>query len=254
MLAMARALPTRPGTRLSMRLPDTLIEGRLVRRYKRFLADVELADGTVATAHCANPGAMLGLNAPGNRVLLSASTNPARKLGFSWELVEADLPGGPQWVGIDTMRPNALVAEAFQAKLLAPLAGYTALKPEVRYAKASRVDFLATGEGVVPCHVEVKNCHLLRRPGLAEFPDCVAARSARHMDDLAEVVAQGGRAMVIVVVQMQATRFDVARDLDPAFDRAFRHARAAGVSVHAYRCRISREEIAIAQEIPVLDP
>lgn len=237
-----------------MRLPHPLIEGRLVQRYKRFLADVELADGTLVTAHCANPGAMLGLKAPGNRVLLSASTNPSRKLGFSWELVEADLPGGRQWVGINTMRPNALVAEAFRGGRLAPLAGYTALRPEVRYAKASRVDFLATGEGLAPCHVEVKNCHLMRDAGLAEFPDCVAARSARHMDDLAQVVANGGRAMVIVVVQMQATRFDVARDLDPTFDRAFRHARAAGVSVHAYRCRISREDISIADEIPVLDP
>ena len=237
-----------------MRLPETLIEGRLVRRYKRFLADVELADGTQVTAHCANPGAMLGLDAAGNRVLLSVSTNSARKLGFSWELVEADLPCGRQWVGIDTMRPNALVAEAFRDGRLAPLAGYTVLRPEVRYAKASRVDFLATGEGLAPCHVEVKNCHLMREPGLAEFPDCVAARSARHMDDLAQVVADGGRAMVIIVVQMRAARFDVARDLDPAFDRAFRRARAAGVSVHAYRCRISREDVSIAEAIPVLNP
>ncbi|WP_375407740.1 DNA/RNA nuclease SfsA [uncultured Methylobacterium sp.] len=234
-----------------MRLPEMLIEGRLVQRYKRFLADVELADGTVITAHCANPGAMLGLNAPGNRVLLSASTNPSRKLGYSWELVDADLPGGRQWVGINTMRPNALVAEAFHERRLAPLAGYTVLRPEVRYAKASRVDFLAQGDGLPPCHVEVKNCHLMRDAGLAEFPDCVAARSARHMNDLAQVVADGGRAMVIVVVQMQAERFDVARDLDPAFDRAFQAARGAGVAVHAYRCRVTREEITVAEEITV---
>lgn len=234
-----------------MRLPEPLIEGRLVQRYKRFLADVELTDGTMVTAHCANPGAMLGLNAPGNRVLLSASTNPSRKLGFSWELVEADLPGGRQWIGINTMRPNALVAEAFRDGRLAPLAGYTALRPEVRYAKASRVDFLAQGEGLPPCHVEVKNCHLMREADLAEFPDCVAARSARHMADLAQVVAEGGRAMVIIVVQMQATRFDVARDLDPAFDRAFQAARRAGVAVHAYRCRVTREEVALAEEIAV---
>lgn len=234
-----------------MRLPEPLIEGRLVQRYKRFLADVELADSTLVTAHCANPGAMLGLDAPGNRVLLSASTNPSRKLGFSWELIEADLPGGRQWVGVDTMRPNALVAEAFREGRLAPLAGYTVLRPEVRYAKASRVDFLATGEGLTPCHVEVKNCHLMRHAGLAEFPDCVAARSARHMDDLAQVVADGGRAMVIVIVQMQAKRFDVARDLDPAFDRAFQAARRAGVAVHAYRCRVTPEEVTIAEEIAV---
>lgn len=234
-----------------MRFPAPLIEGRLVRRYKRFLADIELADGTQVTAHCANPGAMLGLVTTGNRVLLSASTTPKRKLGFSFELVEAGLPGGRQWVGVDTMRPNALVAEAFHAGHLAPLAGYTALRPEVRYAEASRVDFLAQGEGVPPCHVEVKNCHLMRRPGLAEFPDCVAARSARHMADLAQVVADGGRAVVIVVVQMRADSFDVARDLDPAFDRAFQAARRGGVAVHAYRCRVTPEEVAIAEEIPV---
>lgn len=234
-----------------MRFPTTLIEGRLVQRYKRFLADVELADGRLVTAHCANPGAMLGLRTAGNRVLLSVSTNPARKLGYSWELVEADLPGGPQWVGINTMRPNALVAEAFRGGHLGPLAGYTVLRPEVRYAKASRVDFLAQGEGLPACHVEVKNCHLMREPGLAEFPDCIAARSARHMGDLAQVVAEGCRAVVIIVVQMAAERFDVARDLDPAFDRAFQAAREAGVSVHAYRCRVTPEEVAIAEEIPV---
>jgi len=234
-----------------MHFPQPLTRGVLVARYKRFFADVALDDGREITAHCPNPGAMLGLNTPGNRVLLSASTNPSRKLGFSWELVEADFPGGRQWVGIDTMRPNALVAEAFRGGRLAPLAGYTTLRPEVRYAKASRVDFLATGEGLAPCHVEVKNCHLMRDAGLAEFPDCVAARSARHMDDLAQVVADGGRAMVIVVVQMQATRFDVARDLDPAFDRAFQAARRAGVAVHAYRCRVTPAEVTIAEEIAV---
>lgn len=237
-----------------MRFSAPLIAGRLVRRYKRFLADIELAEGGLVTAHCANPGAMLGLVAPGARVLLSASTNPARKLGFSWELVEADLPGGPQWVGINTLRPNALVAEAFAAGHLAPLAGYETLRPEVRYGRASRVDFLATGEGMPPCHVEVKNCHLLRRPGLAEFPDCVAARSARHMDDLTEVVARGGRAMLVVVVQMRAERFDVARDIDPAFDRAFARAARGGVEIHAYRCRVDPTEVTIADAIPVLLP
>jgi sugar fermentation stimulation protein A len=237
-----------------MRFSAPLIEGRLVQRYKRFLADVDLADGTRVTAHCANPGAMLGLNAPGSRVLLSPSNSPTRKLNYSWELVEADLPGGPQWVGINTMRPNALVAEAFFAGHLAPLSGYTALKPEVRYGTASRVDFLASGEGLPAVHVEVKNCHLMRQADLAEFPDCIAARSARHMRDLAEVVVQGGRAVLIVVVQMQAGAFDVARDLDPAFDRAFREARRAGVETYAYRCRIDSTEVTIADAIPIVTP
>lgn len=235
-----------------MRFQRPLIEARLVRRYKRFLADVVLSDGTAVTAHCANPGAMLGLNVPGSRVLLSTSDSKTRKLPYSWELVEADLTGGPQWVGINTMRPNALVAEAFWAGALAPLAGYTGLRPEVAYGTASRIDFLATGEGLPPCHVEVKNCHLMRQAGLAEFPDCKAARSARHMQELANVVASGGRAMLIVVVQMQAQAFDVARDIDPAFDRAFQAARAGGVEIHAYRCRVGPEEVTIAEAIPVV--
>lgn len=237
-----------------MIFPEPLIEARLVRRYKRFLADAELADGSLVTAHVANPGAMLGLIGPGNRILLSRSANPARKLAFSWELVEAPLPGGAQWVGVDTLRPNRLVAEAFREGRLAPLSGYDVLRPEVRYAAASRVDFLATGGGMPPCHVEVKNCHMMRQAGLAEFPDCVAARSARHMHDLAEVVGQGGRAMLIVVVQMRADAFDVARDIDPAFDRAFRAARAAGVEVHAYACGVGPEGVAIAEAVPVVAP
>lgn len=237
-----------------MDFPHPLIEGRLLRRYKRFLADIALADGAQITAHCANPGAMLGLAVPGARALLSVSDNPARKLRHSWELVEADLPGGPQWVGINTMRPNALVAEAFRAGLLAPLSGYDALRPEVRYGARSRVDFLASGPGRPPCHVEVKNCHLMRRAGLAEFPDCVAARSARHMRELAAVVEAGGRAVVIVVVQMAAGAFDVARDLDPGFDAAFREARARGVAAHAYRCAVGPGGVRIAAEIPVVTP
>ncbi|WP_298957520.1 DNA/RNA nuclease SfsA [uncultured Methylobacterium sp.] len=234
-----------------MRFAAPLTEARLLRRYKRFLADVRLADGSVVTAHCANPGAMLGLAAEGSRVLLSASTNPARKLAWSWELVEADLPGGPQWVGINTARPNHLVAEAFREGRLAPLAGATSLRPEVAYGRASRVDFLADGPAG-PCHVEVKNCHLMRRAGLAEFPDCKAARSARHMDELAEVVRSGGRSLLVVVVQMRADAFDVAGDLDPTFAAAFRRARAAGVETRAYACRVGPEEVTIAEEIPIV--
>lgn len=234
-----------------MQFAAPLVPGRLVQRYKRFLADIDTDDGRV-TAHCPNPGAMLGLKEPGARVLLSRATNPARKLPMTWELVQAELPGGPQWVGINTLRPNALVAEAFHAGAIAALAGHDALRPEVRYAQASRVDFLASGAASGPCHVEVKNCHLMRRPGLAEFPDCKAARSARHMRDLAQVVAEGGRALVVIVVQMRAEAFDVARDIDPVFDRAFRDARAAGVEVRAYRCAVGPEGVAVADEIPVI--
>lgn len=236
-----------------MRFPHPLLEARLLRRYKRFLADVEFPDASQATAHVANPGAMLGLAEPGSRVFLSRSVNPSRKLAYSWELVEAPCPGGAQLVGVDTARPNALVAEALSAGWIEPLAGYGSVRREVRYGKASRVDFLLEEPGRPPCFVEVKNCHLMREAGLAEFPDCVAARSARHMDELADQVAAGARAVLVHVVQMKAERFAVAGDLDPAYAAAWRRAREAGVEVLAYACRVTRDEVAITARLPLAD-
>jgi sugar fermentation stimulation protein A len=236
-----------------MRFPAPLLEGRLVQRYKRFLADIDLASGERVTAHCANPGAMLGLANPGARVLLSRSTNPLRKLGYSWEFVEAAAGGGaPQLVGINTSRPNALMAEALAQHRVAPLTGYAQVRPEVKYGRNSRVDFLLQAPDQPPCYLEVKNVHFMRRPGLAEFPDCVAARSAKHLRELADMVAAGARAVLIYVIQMRADRFDVARDIDPAYDTAVRKARASGVEMYAYACRITPEEIAIGTEVEVV--
>src|SRR5215212_1741889 len=133
----------RPDALARMRFPAPLFEGRLVQRYKRFLADIDLASGERVTAHCANPGAMLGLANPGARVLLSRSTNPLRKLGYSWEFVEVAAGGSaPQLVGINTSRPNALMAEALAQHRVAPLTGYAQVRPEVKYGRNSRVDFL----------------------------------------------------------------------------------------------------------------
>jgi sugar fermentation stimulation protein A len=237
-----------------MRFADPLTEGRLVQRYKRFLADVDLATGERVTAHCANPGAMLGLTAAGSRAFLSRSQNPSRKLPFSWEIVEAPFDGAPRLVGINTARPNALVAEAWAAGRLAPLAGYERIRPEVRYGQASRVDFLLEADGRPPCYVEVKNVHFMREPGLAEFPDCVAARSAKHLGELTAMVAAGARAVLVYVIQMEAERFDVARDIDPVYDAAFTRALAAGVESYAYMCRVSPSEIAIEREVPIVCP
>jgi sugar fermentation stimulation protein A len=243
----------RPDALARMRFPAPLLEGRLVQRYKRFLGDVDLATGERVTAHCANPGAMLGLVEPGSRVLLSRSTNPLRKLGYSWEFVEAAGGGGPpQLVGVNTSRPNALVTEALAVRRLAPLAGYARVRPEVRYGRNSRVDFLLESLGRAPCYLEVKNVHFMRRPGLAEFPDCVAARSAKHLGELAGMAAAGARAVLVYVIQMKADRFDVARDIDPAYDAAVRRARAAGVEMYAYACRITPEEIAIGPQVEII--
>ena len=235
-----------------MRFSAPLLEGRLVQRYKRFLADVDLESGERVTAHCANPGAMLGLTAVGNRVLVSRSTNPLRKLGFSWEVVEASFDGAAQLVGINTSRPNALVTEALGENRLAPFAGYERVRPEVKYGRNSRVDFLLEADGRPPCYLEVKNVHFMRRPRLAEFPDCVAARSAKHLGELSDMVAAGARAVLVYVIQMDADRFDVARDIDPAYDAAFAAALAAGVESYAYACRVTPEEIAIDREVEIV--
>ncbi|WP_349367820.1 DNA/RNA nuclease SfsA [Salinarimonas sp.] len=237
-----------------MRFPAPLVEARLIRRYKRFLADVAFADGSEATAHVANPGSMLGLAEPGSRVWLSASTNPKRKLAWSWELVEAaPMTGGAaRLVGVNTATPNRLVAEALAQGRLAPFRDYARVRPEVAYGERSRVDFLLEGEGLPPLYLEVKNCHLMREDGLAEFPDCTAARSARHLDELAAMVQAGARAALVTVVQMEAARFRPAADIDPAYAAAFARARAAGVETHAFVCRVTPEEIVVEGEIPVV--
>lgn len=232
-----------------MRFPAPLIEGTLVRRYKRFLADVALADGTVVTVHCANPGSILGLAEPGMRVLLSRSTNAARKLPLSWELVEAPNCG---LVGINTALPNRLVEEALRAGRIPELAGYPELRREVPYGKASRVDFVLSGPDRPHAYVEVKNVHFSRVAGLAEFPDSVTARGARHLDELAAMVASGHRAAMLYLVQRtDSVRLAICRDLDPAYGAAFDRARAAGVEMIAYRCAITPGEIAVGAAIPV---
>src|SRR4051812_23823709 len=218
-----------------MRFVAELIPATLLRRYKRFLADVELADGSITTVHVANPGAMIGLQAPGSRVWLSRSPNKARKLPLSWELVEADFGSGLELAGLNTGHPNAIVAEALAAGAIPELAGYATIRREVKYGKASRVDFLLEQPGRPSCYLEIKNVHLMRRPRLAEFPDSVTARGARHLDELAAMVGQGFRAVMLYVIQIgSADRFALARDIDPAYGLAFDRARAAGVEAIAY--------------------
>jgi sugar fermentation stimulation protein A len=237
-----------------MHFAAPLIEGRLVKRYKRFLADVELFDGSMVTAHCANPGSMLGLDAPGSRVYLSRSDKVGRTLPYSWEIVEAEHDGVPQLIGINTMNPNRLAAEALAANALPELAGYEVHRREVKYGKASRVDFLLEAKGRPPCYLEIKNCHLMRRRGLAEFPDCVAARSARHLVELGDMVAAGFRAVNLFVVQMQAETFTLAADLDPAYAAAAIEAASRGVEIIVATCRVTPQEIVIAGQIPYVAP
>ena len=235
-----------------MLFPSPLVEGRLVQRYKRFLADIELADGTIVTAPCANPGAMLGLLAPSARVWLAPARNPKAKLAWSWQLVEADFGRGPELVGIDTSHPNRIVETAVGDGFFHEFAGWDRLRREVAYGERSRVDLLLEGDGRPPCFVEIKNVHMMRRPGLAEFPDCKTARGARHLDELAAQVRAGARSVMVYLIQMQADAFDLARDIDPAYAAGFSAARAAGVEAIAVTCRVSETGIEIDRRVPVL--
>jgi sugar fermentation stimulation protein A len=250
-----------------MEFPQPLVRGHLVQRYKRFFADVVLDDGTPLTAHCPNPGAMLGLNTPGLPCWISQSDDPKRKLAYTLELVEVD--GG--LVGINTLHPNRLAAEALAADAIPELTGYAQIRREVRYGENSRVDFLLESPGRPRCWLEinngqsesmralkpdhrlwleVKNCHLMRTPGLAEFPDCVAARSLKHLRELEAMVAEGDRAVALFVVQRtDCDGFSACYDLDPNFARGLDHAADAGVEVLVYGCNVTRSSVTITHRL-----
>ncbi|HEY1246172.1 MAG TPA: DNA/RNA nuclease SfsA [Hyphomicrobiaceae bacterium] len=236
-----------------MLLPP-LLRGTLIQRYKRFLADVRLDDGRLVTAACPNTGSMLGLCTPGSAVWLSQSGNPARRYPFTWELVQADLGRGPLLVGINTGHPNKLVAEAVAAGRIRTLAGYPTLRREVKYGRNSRIDLLLECAKKGLCYVEIKNVHLSRRHGLAEFPDSVTARGVKHLAEMSEMVRQGHRAVMVFLIQRgEARRLALARDIDPAYGAAFDAARGAGVEAIALRCRMGTDEIAVDRPVPILD-
>ncbi|MBO0757734.1 MAG: DNA/RNA nuclease SfsA [Bradyrhizobiaceae bacterium] len=236
-----------------MRFTKPLIPAILVRRYKRFLADVTLPSGEQLTVHVANPGSMIGLADPGAQIWLSRSDNPKRKLAHSWELVAVDFGAGNELVGINTMHPNALAAEAIAANLIPELAGYTTVRREVKYGKNSRIDFLLEAPSKPSCYVEVKNVHLMRQPGVAEFPDAVTARGAKHLDELAGLIAAGNRAVVLFLIQIgSAARLALARDIDPHFGRAFDRARARGVEAIARRCALTADAIVVSEAVPIV--
>ena len=235
-----------------MRLPSPLLRGTLLQRYKRFLADVRLDDGRLVTATCPNTGSMMGLTAPGSVVWLSESDSVTRKYRFTWELVEADLGHGPALVGINTGHPNKLVAEAVTARRIEPLAGYAGLRREVNYGRNSRIDLLLECARKGRCYVEIKNVHFSRRHGLAEFPDSVTLRGAKHLAEMSDMVRQGHRAMMVYLIQRgDAKRLSLARDVDPSYGAAFDAAMAAGVEAIAVRCRMSTQEIAVDRRVPI---
>lgn len=230
-----------------MFLPQPITRGTLLRRYKRFLADVRLDSGETVTAHCANPGAMTGLDMPGLTVFLTKSENPKRKLAWNFDL--AELPSG--LVGINTSYPNRIVGEALAANAIPECTGYENVRREVKYGEASRVDFLLTGGKRPDCYLEVKNVHLSRAPGLAEFPDAATARGTRHLHELAKMAASGHRAINLFLVQrMDCRKFRLAADVDPTYTAALGDARAAGVEILVYATKVTTRDITLAHALP----
>ncbi len=237
-----------------MRLDTQLVCGRLIRRYQRFLADVELDDGTRVTAHCPNTGSMLGCRDPGSRVWLSPARDPKRRTRFTWELVEVS---GGALVGIHTGRSNALVREALEAGRIPELSGFSDIRPEVRLSgRRSRIDFRLEWPQGPACFVEVKNVTAAVTDGVALFPDAVSARGTRHLKELASLVREGeGRAALVFCVQRNDVReVRPADEIDPAYGTALRAAMRDGVGVFALGADISPEEILLRSPLPVVCP
>ena len=230
-----------------MKFASPLVKGRLIRRYKRFLADVEMTPGETLTAHVANPGAMTGLADPGLEIWLSRSDNPKRKLAWSWELARI----GRHLVGINAGFANRIAEEALAVGKVPELSGYADVRREVRYGTNSRVDFLLSGPARKDTYVEVKNVHL-KRGRRAEFPDSVTARGTKHLGELARMVKAGHRAVMLYVVQRaDCDDFSIAADIDPAYAAALAEARKAGVEVLCHVCRVRRDGITLGGPLPI---
>ena len=233
-----------------MRFQTELVPARLIRRYKRFLADCVLdCDGSEVTAHCANPGSMMGLATPGTHIWLEPNDDPKKKLKYGWRLVDHE---NGHFTGVDTSLPNRVLKEALKARHVEALSGYGTVRPEVKYGQNSRIDFLLSEDGLPDAYVEVKSVTLSRQPGQAEFPDSVTARGAKHLLELATMAQAGHRAIMLYLVQRtDCTSFTLAEDIDPTYAAAFRSARDAGVETLCLGTIISPQGIEVAQAISV---
>lgn len=232
-----------------MRFQTPLVPARLIRRYKRFLADIQLADGREVTAHCANPGSMMGLAEPGMKIWVEPNDDPKKKLKYGWRLVDHE---NGHYTGVDTAVPNRALKAALIAGEVPEFAEYSTVLPEQKYGEKSRIDFLLRQDGLQDAYVEVKSVTLSRQAGLAEFPDSVTARGTKHLGELAAMVGEGHRAVMFYLVQRtDCERMTLAGDIDPTYAAAFEAARAAGVEVLCYGTKISPEGVELGHPVPI---
>ncbi|SHH06745.1 sugar fermentation stimulation protein A [Cognatiyoonia sediminum] len=233
-----------------MKFATPLIPARLIKRYKRFLADIRLEDGREITAHCANPGSMMGLAEPDTKIWVEPNNDPKKKLKYGWRLVDHE---NGHFTGVDTSVPNRALKAAFIAGEVPRFDGYDLVRPEVKYGENSRIDFLLSGAGLPDCYVEVKSVTLSRSAGLAEFPDSVTARGAKHLDELARVVQQGHRALMLYLVQRtDCHTVTLAADIDPHYTEHFKA--AEGLEVMALDCLIDPNGVSVGKPLPFKHP
>ena len=222
-----------------------LIRGTLIRRYKRFLADVRLGNGHVVTAHCPNSGSMAECSEPGRPVFLSRSSNPKRKLAYTWEMIQMPT----SLVGVNTMVPNRLVKISVESGAIPGLAPYERVRSEVRYGENSRIDLLLENDGK-RCFVEVKNCTLVKN-GVAYFPDAVTSRGLKHLKELQGQVREGDRSVMFFLIQrMDAELFRPAWDIDPEYSRELKNALENGVEIMAYDVSLDLHGIGLHRSLP----
>lgn len=232
-----------------MQFAKPLLKGTLVKRYKRFLADIELDSGELITAHCANSGALLGVNDPGLSVWVSESDNPSRKLKYTWEMAQVS----GVMVCVNTSWPNIIVAEAIQKQVITELSGYASLKREVKYGQNSRLDILIQDPDKIDCFVEVKSVHVMRSNFIAEFPDAVTSRGAKHLLEMVNVVREGKRGVMLYLVQRNDCHcLKFAADIDPVYAETAAQAKAQGVEFYAYYTEVTPTGIMIKAPIPVI--
>ena len=223
----------------------SLLEGKLIKRYKRFLADIELTTGEIITAHCPNTGPMIGVSTPGSSVLVSKSNNPKRKLAYTWEAIEVN-DNQPTWVGVNTGLPNKVVKLALEQKLLPELADrYDRFRPEVPYGqdKKSRIDFLLTGDdSQLPIYVEVKSV-TLSQGTVALFPDTVTTRGQKHLRELIALLPSAQPVMLYFINRGDCDSFAPGDRYDPEYGNLLRKAIAAGVEILPYRFEITPQGV-----------
>lgn len=230
-----------------MQFQTPLIPARLIRRYKRFLADIRLEDGREVTAHCANPGSMMGLAEEGMKIWVEPNDDPKKKLKYGWRLVDHE---NGHFTGVDTAVPNRALKAALMGGEVPELAEYSQVLPEQKYGEKSRIDFLLRGDGLADAYVEVKSVTLSRVARLAEFPDSVTARGTKHLGELAAMVEEGHRAVMFYLVQRtDCSEMTLAGDIDPTYAAAFEAARKAGVEVICYDTRISPKGVELGRTL-----